>query len=327
MSADSTRAASPSASSMSSLVGAGDRRWSLSRAIDALGDAARQAGPPGLIWIAGLVYPTLSFGFGNLGEVGLQVGEDSLRGDVRLTARSLLPYLDDPGFWSGLALFIVFSPLVMRLVAGLARISTPSVWRERTATRRTPRLRDAWSAGKGRALSSLGLYLQLLLMVLIAAAILIVPPFFFLRGTGLSEESPVFFLLLGPFIAVWLIYGMMLSVVYQLALHSLAQNDRGVTSAVVHAWRIVRNDPWATARSVLVDLVLYLFQCGVMLLVFTCVGIPLIVPLLGFAGVTRAAYWARAYRALGGLSPDDHVPGLVATHAPEGPLTSHATRP
>ena len=31
----------------------------------------------------------------------------------------------------------------------------------------------------------------------------------------------------------------------------------------------------------------------------------------GFVGVTRALYWARAYRALGGLSPADGVPGLA----------------
>jgi len=318
MSADSTRAAPSSVSSMSSLVGAGDRRWSLSRAIDALGEAARQAGPPGLIWITGLVYPSLGLGFDKIGEYRVRVADGGVRRDLGLSVRSFLPYLDDPGFWTGLGLVVVFSPLVMRLVAGLARISTPSVWHERTLARRTPKLRDAWSAGKGRALASLGLYLQLLLMVVITAAILIVPPFFFLRGTGLPEESFVFFLLLGPFIAVWLIYGLMLSVVYQLALHSLAQNDRGVTSAVVHAWRIVRNDPWATARSVLVDLVLYVFQfAAALMLAATCVGIPLVVPLVGFVGVTRAAYWARAYRALGGLSPDDHVPGLVATHAPD----------
>jgi hypothetical protein len=32
--------------------------------------------------------------------------------------------------------------------------------------------------------------------------------------------------------------------------------------------------------------------------------------LYGFAGVTRAGFWARTYRALGGLSPADGVPGL-----------------
>ncbi len=42
---------------------------------------------------------------------------------------------------------------------------------------------------------------------------------------------------------------------------------------------------------------------------FVC--LPLVPILLGFAGVTRAGYWAQAYRALGGLSPDDGVPGLV----------------
>ena len=28
-------------------------------------------------------------------------------------------------------------------------------------------------------------------------------------------------------------------------------------------------------------------------------------------GVTRASYWARMYRELGGLSPEDGVPGLA----------------
>jgi hypothetical protein len=145
-------------------------------------------------------------------------------------------------------------------------------------------------------------------------------PLFFLRGAGLPEGSWPFLLLLGPFVAVWLIYGLLLSVIYQLALHSLAQNRRGVASALIHAWRIARNDPWATARATLVDLLLYVTMLALQYLVAgllgaTCIGIPLILlawPLIpGFAGVTRAAYWARAYRALGGLSPDDHVPGLV----------------
>jgi hypothetical protein len=39
------------------------------------------------------------------------------------------------------------------------------------------------------------------------------------------------------------------------------------------------------------------------------------VAILGFAGVTRAAYWARMYRELGGLSPEDGVPGLANPNA------------
>jgi hypothetical protein len=36
----------------------------------------------------------------------------------------------------------------------------------------------------------------------------------------------------------------------------------------------------------------------------------IVLALYGFAGVTRAGYWARTYRALGGLSHADRVPGL-----------------
>src|SRR5688572_4612474 len=49
---------------MSSLIGAPEERLSLPRAIDALGEAARQAGRPGFVWIAGLFYPAVGIGAG-----------------------------------------------------------------------------------------------------------------------------------------------------------------------------------------------------------------------------------------------------------------------
>jgi multisubunit Na+/H+ antiporter MnhE subunit len=82
----------------------------------------------------------------------------------------------------------------------------------------------------------------------------------------------------------------------------------------------MRNDGWATARAVLVDLLLFATVATIWgavsemtrFLGHTGLTIAAIVKLVltGFAGVTRAGYWARAYRALGGLSPDDGVPGL-----------------
>jgi hypothetical protein len=38
--------------------------------------------------------------------------------------------------------------------------------------------------------------------------------------------------------------------------------------------------------------------------------------LTAIAGVARALYWARVYRALGGLTPEDGVPGLPQLEAP-----------
>jgi hypothetical protein len=294
-------------SSIAQLVGAHHGRWSLQRAVDAFVDAGRQASRPGWIWLAGLFYPSLSFGFLNYGyEVRTEVDRDLGTVAVRDALSS---------FGAGFAMTLLFAPIVMRLIVGLARVATPSVWGTLAADRRPPPLRAAWDAGQGHTLAALGLWLQLVVMVFAALALLILPPFFFLRGTGLAEGSWPFLLLIGPFVAVWLLYGLLLSVMYQLSLHSLAQNRRGVSSALVHAWRIVRHDPWATVRATTVDLLLSLAIAIVVTGLFvSCIGSPLAVLLVGFAGTTRAAYWARAYRALGGLSPDDQVPGLAVAN-------------
>ena len=107
-----------------------------------------------------------------------------------------------------------------------------------------------------------------------------------------------------------------LMVVNQLALHSLAHNRRGVASALTHAWRLVRTSPLGALRATLVDLVLFV-SVVVVDAVFvrnfagdSPLSLALELALFGFAGVTRAGYWARTYRALGGLSSSDNVPGL-----------------
>jgi hypothetical protein len=62
---------------------------------------------------------------------------------------------------------------------------------------------------------------------------------------------------------------------------------------------------------VVVDFMLYLTTVVLcVLLTVTCVGAPFTVLVVGFAGTTRACYWARTYRVLGGLSAEDGVPGL-----------------
>jgi hypothetical protein len=295
---------------MSTLMGAAHERWPLSRAIDALGDAARQAGAPGWIWIAGFVYPALSLSLGNIGEVVVA----HVRGGEVPRPTWNFAALHNP--WPNFPLVLLpFVPIAMRLIVGLARISSPQRWKELTETRRAPRLRDAWNAGKGLSLSSFGLWLQLIVMVIASAAIVLVPPFFFLRGLGLRGESDFQFgilaVLMGPFIAVLAVYVFLLSVLYQLALQSLAQNRRGVASAVHHAWRIARHDPWSTFRAVVVDVLLYVTTTLIAIaLTVTLVGAPLAVGMLGFAGTTRACYWARTYRVLGGLSAEDGIPGL-----------------
>jgi hypothetical protein len=115
------------------------------------------------------------------------------------------------------------------------------------------------------------------------------------------------------------IYGFLLSVLFQLSLHSLVRNRRGVGSALLHAWRIARNDPFATTRAVLVDAVLYvtvLAVHGVVWLAWSLSGelvllllVPLSLCIEAIVGGTRCAYWSSAYEGLGGISTVDDQPG------------------
>jgi len=222
-----------------------------------------------------------------------------------------------------IAIAMIVFVFPVRLIVGLAAISTPHASSLLAREEQRPRLRDAWRAARGITLSGCALTLELWLMGCIGTALLVAPPYFFLKGLGLETESGLFALVLAPFVGVFLVFLALLSVIYQLALSSLAHNRRGSSSALMHGWRIARARPWATTRATLVDLVLWVMQrvlivvviaASVPLMLVLCVGIPLLfvgLPgVLGFIGVTRAYYWARIYRELGGLSPEDGVPGL-----------------
>ena len=104
--------------------------------------------------------------------------------------------------------------------------------------------------------------------------------------------SPLFVALLVPFLAIVWTYAVVLQVVHQLALMSLAQNQRGVLSALTHGWRLVRASPWASVRALIVDLSLFVTLVVALVLAemlpfpFDAVAGILLV---GFAGVTRVA--------------------------------------
>ena len=69
---------------MSSLIGQASGRWSLSRAIDALRDSARQAGRPGLVWIVGLLYPSVGIGLWWFSSLSWSSERDSDVATVRM---------------------------------------------------------------------------------------------------------------------------------------------------------------------------------------------------------------------------------------------------
>jgi hypothetical protein len=310
---------------MSTLIGTESERWSLPRAIDALAESARQAGHPGFVWLAGLVY-TLTVGLGFGWDSGLV---HSIRLNRKEAGGSLLHLLQNlpalPLLWiAGFSCFGFLLLPLFRLTAGLARVGPARAWEAACKGKRTPTLKTIWAEGKGLAISTFGLWAQLALMIAGAAFIGSLP----VTALANTIENPsddveaaaLMGALLVPIVLVLVGYAIVLSVLNQFALHSLAHNRRGVYSALLHGWRIMRNDGWATARAVLVDLILLMTVAlgwaalsgfgRVLGKPWLDLAVIVNLVLTGFAGVTRAGYWARAYRALGGLAPDDGVPGL-----------------
>lgn len=311
---------------MSSLIGLSSERWSLQRAIDALRDSARQAGRPGLVWVVGLLYPSVGIGLSLISSVlfpgeadpdAVTIGviDSRWHGPDALRIASFL-------FGGMICIALVGFPL-FRLVAGLARVSPQEVWSQACEGRRTPRIRTLWRNGSGMTLSVIALWLLLTITIGLSFCVIAWPAGHVIHaGSPRNAEEfvrliPAIFFL-GPLVLLFVSYALAMAVLTQLALHSLAHNRRGIGSALLHGWRIMRHDVRATVRAVLVDVLLTV----AILLATTMIGsvIPFdwvdwIVGILltGFAGVARAAYWARAYRALGGLSPDDGVPGLPQT--------------
>lgn len=329
---------------MQSTVSAHHDRFPLARAVDALGAAVRQTARPSFVWIAGLLYPSVTLGLdpawdGLLSRSPTQTLFQWLRTAMHGAANvegNTIEATFDP--WAAVSwmpcLGILLIPLY-RLVVGLARVAPEAAWDEARGERHSPTLGAVWRAGRGLTLSAFVLWFQLAMTMLVATVVLALPSIFAMRFLVMEPIDPLqgsaqwarFVLaapLVGPFVFLLVAYTLAISVLCQLGLHSLAHNRRGVSSALLHGWRIMRADPRATGRAVLVDVLLFFV---VQVLWRAAESVVSHVPggtdvmwalhfvLLGFLGAARACYWAAAYRSLGGLSPDDGVPGLVEGNA------------
>jgi len=326
---------------MSSFVGSPAERLSLPRAVDALADAARRAGRPSLVWFVGILYPSLNLNLDLVRGVLALVREASgidlpwagERGGVATLFAPGLPGVSVVGDGAGeVARLFLYLPLFLisyRLIVGLVKVSDPlhvpknpemvPTGSTGVQAARGERLRTIWAEGRGLGMMALCLWAMLLALLLGAMLVLIGPVLALLKVLGLASVSPLVFGLLAPVLFLILAYAAVLMVLNQLALHSLAHNNRGVASALTHAWRLVRASPMSALRATLVDFALFLalLLTGVMISdvllapsVFEGLSSLIVLALYGFVGVTRAGFWARTYRALGGLSSVDRVPGL-----------------
>ncbi len=112
-------------------------------------------------------------------------------------------------------------------------------------------------------------------------------------------------LLLSPVYLLALVYGMTLDACTQLAIQSLAANNRGAASAFQHGWRLLCASPSRSAK-VVAGWTGFLFgfgflAFGVLYDLFDDGGLFAWLCLIPFAGTFSAFYWAEAYHRMGGL--------------------------
>ncbi|MFT5155218.1 MAG: hypothetical protein ACI841_005229, partial [Planctomycetota bacterium] len=242
-------------------------KLSLARFLDRMVEAARQAAVPSSLWLAGIIYQGFSLGWTFGITIALPMLEEAMPdgspfSKLELWGRtvSFTPLIRTDsimdlrgGGWIALLLI----PIFFRLVSGLAMIAPASRWETARGTGRAPSLRQAWRGGSGFARSACGLWIQIVLMMFAAALLFIGPTRLLFDYLKLDGNGAPAVLATGVCIALVIFYGFVLTVLFQIALHSLVQNRRGVGSALLHAWRIAKNDPMATVRATMVDAFLF----------------------------------------------------------------------
>ena len=294
--------------------------------------------------ISGLAYQSVVLG-GTFGVIVFApVMDRALPGVSRAILEKLgrtlqaVPELDslfnqglEMGFVSSV-FFVLFAPILFRLAAGLGGLSSQDHWDKARGGRPMPTLRAAWKAGRGFSRAGLGMWLLFPLMMFIATVLFVGPIHLFMGSTDLSGLRFLGTLIAGGLIVLLMAYSFLLSILFQLSLQSLVRNQRGVGSAIQHAWRLVKAGPKRVIRATAVDMALLLATVILHLtLLFTLPGsdtsfaglstqepnpvslqepsswisLPVslaIAILYGVMGCARSGFWARAYFTLGGIS-------------------------
>ena len=302
---------------MSLLAGTTTERLPLEAALERLSEAARWASGPTLLWFAGLFYPgvidawsVIQASLGSLPDLaGVRI---DLAGGI---LASLDQFLPAQGFVHGpndsvsvLALVLPMGLLAARLSAGLASVAAEE---ERCG------LGEAWQRGRADTRATLCIWALLALLLVGVLLITVLPLIGLVQSFGLREFSPLIALLVTPALLVVFCYAALLQIVQQLALHSLVHNRRGVSSALTHAWRLVRNAPWSVLRAAALDLIL-VFACLALVHISRRVDIGpvgnlsklLSLAVMGYLGTVRATFWSRVYRDLGGQCRGDLLHGI-----------------
>lgn len=284
-----------------------------------LGAAVRGASIPSL---AGLAFELSGLAW-VFGAAAALIVLGLLAGDPRLMTEALGSWLPVPepqgagalrvGVLRAGVLLALALPVVLvcaRLGAGAARVAIAAGTGEDPPVS----LGRAWSEGREVQVSAAGVWLQVFGMMASGTLVLIGPLVALTTFAGQDALGPFSGVLDGLALMLLLVYAAELAALHQLAIASLVRHDRGVGSAVLHGWRLMRAEPRQSRR-------LAALEFGARALVLAAAasasvvaggpwGLAQLLLLGSLVGSARCRAWSIAYPRMGGLPATGEAAGL-----------------
>jgi hypothetical protein len=227
----------------------------------------------------------------------------ALAGDQELVSDAVGSGLPIPGPLVASGLFLAALPMLLicsRIGGGAARLSIdPDPQRPTTLLR-------AWAEGRSVQASAAAIWIQIFGMMACGTFVLLGPVVALTALVGPDNLGPFGVILSGLALVLTLAYAAELGALHQLALASLVRHDRGVGSAVLHGWRLMRARPEHMRRLAAAE-----FTLRALILIAASFagylaggpwGLAQLALLASLVGSVRCRAWALIYPRLGGLS-------------------------
>ncbi len=265
-----------------------------------LRDAVRRAPLPSL---SGLCYEVmgLAWFFGVMAGLGVL---SLLFDDLSLVSQAVGPLFTVPKVFDDVRIFLVGAPalaICMRIASGLGTIASQgqgqgsgaNAWR-------------AWKLGKRDTIASIGIAIQIFGMMASATLVLLAPLVFVATLLGQDTMGLFGVVLSGLALAFMLVYGAALGALQELSMASLVRHHRGVGSAILHGWRLMRARPRSSQRMAAAEFASRIIVVGLAITVGRVAGwgwgMAQLVLFGALVGGLRCHAWSLAYPRIGGLT-------------------------
>ncbi|MFT5732864.1 MAG: hypothetical protein ACJAZN_000777 [Planctomycetota bacterium] len=265
-----------------------------------LRDAVRRAPLPSL---SGLCYEIMGLAWFLGVTAGLAV-LSLLFDDLSLVSQAVGPLFTIPSVMENVDALLIAIPIVfvaMRIAAGLATIASEGVGQGGGAN-----AWRAWKLGKRATLSSIGIAAQIFGMMTAATLVLLTPLVFFASVVGKDTLGLFGVVLSGLALAFMLVYGAALGALHELSMASLVRHNRGVGSAILHGWRLMRARPLSGQRMAAAEFSSRIIVVGLAVTIGRVAGwawgMSVLILFGALVGGLRCHAWSLAYPRIGGLA-------------------------